>query len=126
MDHPFYIYSVPPNLACPLLAFCRHIIYHPWLLKGKHKLFEGSNQNDCFNSTLCSIVTPLEHKQTFADLGMPTKYFGTNSIQKFKMVQLQLPMLHVDVHHHHQSALTLPAFMRTGRCLTSRTDIFGM
>jgi hypothetical protein len=51
-------------------------------LKGKCKLFEGSNQYDCFRSLLHSIVTSLKHKQIFTDLGMPTKYFGIHSIRK--------------------------------------------
>lgn len=62
--HPFPMYSVPQNPAiCPVIEFCKHLLFNLRIVSGKCKLLYGANQYDHFNNILCGIVTSDEHRQ---------------------------------------------------------------
>ena len=83
VDHPFHVYSCPENpVICPVLALSKHLLCNPRILRGKCKLFEGSNQYERFNSILRSIVQSDEYRNEFIDFGVHPKYFGTHSMRK--------------------------------------------
>ena len=65
-----------------MLALSKHLLCNPRILRGKCKLFEGSNQYERFNSILRSIVQSDEYRNEFIDFGVHPKYFGTHSMRK--------------------------------------------
>jgi len=83
IDHPFHVYSCPENpVIYPVLALSKHLLCNTRILRGKCKLFEGSNQYERFNSILRSIVQSDEYRNEFIDFGVHPKYFGTHSMPK--------------------------------------------
>jgi len=87
VDHPFHVYSCPENPAiCPVVAFAKHLIHQPNILKGKCKLFGGTSQYDHYCSILRRIVQNPVYRQSFIDRGMIPEYFGTHSMRKGKSV----------------------------------------
>jgi hypothetical protein len=82
-DHPYHLYSVPKNPAiCIVTALAKHLVTRPHLLTGRHKLFEGSNQYEHYNSILCKIVQSDEHRDAFIARGLNPNYFGSHSLRK--------------------------------------------
>jgi hypothetical protein len=82
-DHPYHLYSVPENPAvCIVTASAKHLVTRPHLLTGRHKLFEGSNQYEHYNSILRKIVQSDEHRDAFIARGLNPNYFGSHSLCK--------------------------------------------
>jgi hypothetical protein len=83
LDHPFHVYSCPENpVMCPVLAMCKHLIVNDEVLKGKCKLFKGSNQYKHYNEIFRKIVHSPEYRQSFIDRGLNPSNFGTHSMRK--------------------------------------------
>lgn len=52
------------------------------MLKGKCKLFKGSNQYKHYNKIYHKIVHSPQYRQSFIDCGLNPNYFGTHSMRK--------------------------------------------
>ena len=83
VNYPWHMYSCPkfPEICAPL-AFARHIMASPTILKGRVQLFESNSQYDRFNTIFRGIVSGPEHCEEFVSLGMTPGDFGTHSIRK--------------------------------------------